>query len=83
MSDTTSENDGKLQITNVQLINEGVYRCRGENSVGSIQMDVRLKVRQPPTFSISPNNVTIRVGQEARFECQIDGEPSPTVRVFT
>lgn len=73
------EVQGNLRIPNVQLNDQGTYRCRGENTVGSIQMDVRLKVRQPPRFAVTPKNQTIRVGQEAKFECQMLGEPEPTV----
>ena len=71
--------DGSLKIPNVQLNDRGTYRCRGENSVGSTQMDVKLKVRQPPRFSIAPQNLTIQAGQEATFNCQMRGEPEPTV----
>ena len=64
---------GDLLIPNVALTDEGTYSCRGDNSVGSRQMDVQLRVRQPPRFEQKPKNQTIRVGQEAVFDCKMLG----------
>ena len=36
-------------------------------------------MRRPPVFTKTPRNLTIRVGQEAKLECQMSGEPEPTV----
>ena len=64
---------GDLVIPSVALSDEGTYSCRGTNEVGSRQMDVKLKVRQPPRFQRTPKNQTIRVGQEAIFDCEMLG----------
>ncbi|VDP67523.1 unnamed protein product [Echinostoma caproni] len=68
--------DGYLLLKNVQLSDAGVYVC---TAPGSIAADAVLTVETPPTFSRTPDDLTVMVGQTARFYCVTTGYPRPSI----
>ncbi|KAA0199792.1 Roundabout 1 [Fasciolopsis buskii] len=68
--------DGYLLLKNVQLSDAGVYVC---TAPGSIAADAVLTVETPPTFSRTPDDLTVVQGQTARFYCVTTGFPRPSI----
>ncbi|THD29001.1 hypothetical protein D915_000146 [Fasciola hepatica] len=68
--------DGYLLLKNVQPSDAGVYVC---TALGSIAADAMLTVETPPTFSRTPDDLTVMVSQTARFFCVTTGFPQPSI----
>ncbi|XP_051561849.1 contactin-4-like [Myxocyprinus asiaticus] len=69
---------GRLTISNISLIDSGMYQCLAENENGVIYASSELKVvASPPDFSKNPLRKTtlIQRGGEAIIECRPHASP--------
>ncbi|RUS70843.1 hypothetical protein EGW08_021396 [Elysia chlorotica] len=66
--------DDKLVIRNLVQVDEGNYTCRVFNEHGSLTHTYTLEIKQSiPHMPVveQPQNVTVRVGETARFVCRL------------
>ncbi|XP_057326352.1 protogenin-like isoform X2 [Microplitis mediator] len=70
-----------LELKNVSIFHAGTYLCSVENVVtGAMEIqNITVDVTVPPTFIKKPINQNCPNGRTARFECQADGVPTPTI----
>ncbi|XP_069842937.1 hemicentin-2 [Dendropsophus ebraccatus] len=71
-----------LQISRVQVSNEGAYSCVCSNEAGSSQRDYLLEVYALPVISGSshvPQQVTATRGSQITLDCIVSGKPSPSI----
>ncbi|KAF8570258.1 hypothetical protein P879_02813 [Paragonimus westermani] len=68
--------EGYLLLKNVQFSDAGIYICAAS---GSIAADAVLTVETPPTFSRTPDDLTVHEGQTAVFHCITTGYPKPSI----
>ncbi|KAJ8414982.1 hypothetical protein AAFF_G00025050 [Aldrovandia affinis] len=74
--------NGDLLFHSVQDKDRGIYFCRASNAhlfraVSSRK--VYLNVLAPPSVEIWPVVVTAALGSEVRFQCQVSGNPIPSI----
>ncbi|CAL8090976.1 unnamed protein product [Calicophoron daubneyi] len=69
-----------LRIENVQASDAGNYICEAKNTAGLVEAVAHLSVISPPSFLVTPNDLTIPEGGQASFDCLTSGSPPPTVR---
>ncbi|XP_075041291.1 hemicentin-2 [Mixophyes fleayi] len=71
-----------LQISKVQVSDEGTYTCVCSNEAGSSQRDYWLEVYAVPVIPGSsnvPTQVTSARGSHITLECAVSGKPTPSV----
>jgi receptor-type tyrosine-protein phosphatase zeta len=69
-----------LSIRNVTQIDQGIYQCAASNKHGSILANLILSVEaSKPSFTQSPSDTKIVVGQNANLTCDVYGAPKPKV----
>ncbi|KAG9473293.1 hypothetical protein GDO78_019504 [Eleutherodactylus coqui] len=71
-----------LQISRVQMSNEGAYSCVCSNEAGSSQRDYLLEVYTLPVITGSshvPRQMSVPRGSQITLECIISGKPTPSV----
>ncbi|XP_063792751.1 hemicentin-2 [Pseudophryne corroboree] len=71
-----------LQISKVQVSDEGKYTCVCSNEAGSSQRDYWLEVYAGPVITGSsnvPTQVTSTRGSQVTLECAVSGKPIPSV----
>ncbi|KAG5452467.1 Roundabout 3 [Clonorchis sinensis] len=68
--------EGYLLLKNVQPSDAGVYVC---TAPGGIAADAQLTVETPPTFSRTPDDLTVHEGDVAVFHCITNGYPKPSI----
>ncbi|XP_030634255.1 contactin-4 [Chanos chanos] len=69
---------GKLIISNIDLLDSGMYQCLARNEYGAIYASAELKVvASPPDFSKSPvkKSTLIQRGGEVMIECRPHASP--------
>lgn len=66
-------------IFRIQPSDEGEYLCQAKNPVGSIETSARLRVHSKPSFIKTPLDVSVEIGEVAKFECEGEGQPSPAI----
>uniref|UniRef100_A0A8C0BM43 Roundabout guidance receptor 2 n=1 Tax=Buteo japonicus TaxID=224669 RepID=A0A8C0BM43_9AVES len=72
---------GKLMISNTRKSDAGMYTCVGTNMVGERDSDpAELTVFERPTFLRRPINQVVLEDEAVDFRCQVQGDPTPTVR---
>ncbi|KAJ8347591.1 hypothetical protein SKAU_G00261800 [Synaphobranchus kaupii] len=72
---------GKLVISPAQKNDSGTYVCVASNTVGVRESRAaRLSVFARPVLSRKPLDLTVRVGETARFSCEVQGDPMPSVK---
>ncbi|XP_041357097.1 peroxidasin-like isoform X2 [Gigantopelta aegis] len=69
--------NGALSITNLQVEDRGLYRCRAANSVNAISASARVTVQVSPSFIVKPQDVLVLEGHTANFICTAEGDPTP------
>ncbi|CAH1247003.1 HMCN2 [Branchiostoma lanceolatum] len=71
---------GNLQVMGITKADQGVYLCRAENVLGSVEQGALLTVQSLPVFTVTPAVETIvHMGQVLLLHCQAIGDPLPTV----
>ncbi|XP_035671644.1 Down syndrome cell adhesion molecule-like protein 1 homolog isoform X1 [Branchiostoma floridae] len=71
---------GNLQVMGITNADEGVYLCRAENVLGSVEQGALLTVWSLPVFIVTPVVETIvHIGQDLQLHCQAIGDPSPRI----
>ncbi|XP_073415578.1 hemicentin-2 isoform X1 [Dendrobates tinctorius] len=71
-----------LQMSRVQVSNEGVYSCVCSNEAGSSQRDYLLEVYALPIIigsSQVPRQISATRGDPITLECVVSGKPPPSV----
>ncbi|XP_041894081.1 roundabout homolog 2 isoform X8 [Corvus kubaryi] len=72
---------GKLMISSTRKSDAGMYTCVGTNMVGERDSDpAELTVFERPTFLRRPINQVVLEEEAVDFRCQVQGDPTPTVR---
>ncbi|XP_071176932.1 peroxidasin-like isoform X1 [Mytilus edulis] len=71
--------NGDLHVNNVHTEDQGLYRCTGVNSAGSIGAAARISVHEPPKFLTEPSDVQVTGGSTATFRCEVSGTPTPRI----
>ncbi|KAJ8380348.1 hypothetical protein SKAU_G00011260 [Synaphobranchus kaupii] len=74
--------NGDLIFHSVQDKDRGIYFCRASNvhlSKAVSSRKVYLNVLDPPSLQIWPVMVTAPLGSEVRFQCQVSGNPLPSI----
>lgn len=64
-----------LTIKNALKSDMGMYECEAKNKYGNIKNATRLIVRDPTQIQTSPQDKTVNVEDEARFECSAITDP--------
>lgn len=71
---------GVLRINRVTGSEEGQYRCRAQNEVGSTESIATLIVQEVPSIQLQPSgSVTMQVGTKLSISCNVRGDPTPTI----
>lgn len=60
---------GSLILRGVEPHDSGVYVCVANSTVGSVSMEVELRIRRPLTAHIVPPSLQVDSGQVAEFSC--------------
>ncbi|KAJ7996920.1 hypothetical protein DPEC_G00223500 [Dallia pectoralis] len=76
-----TELNGKLIIAPAQKNDSGVYICVASNPIGVRESRAaRLSVLAKPVFVLKPQDVSVEIGESARFSCEAKGDPKPAVK---
>ena len=79
-SNTEVLSGGVLRITRVTGGEEGEYKCRAENSAGSVEATASLTIHESPSIQMTPRgSVTVKVGSPLTIRCAVTGDPPPSV----
>ena len=71
---------GVLRINRVTGKEQGGYKCRAQNEVGSTEAIATLVVQEVPTITLQPQgSVTMQVGTKLSISCSARGDPPPSV----
>ena len=74
----------EILFKDAQLSDTDEYRCSASNIHGDVWCDVTLTVKEPaqtaPQFTKQLQSQSVKQGEKAVLECQVTGEPQPTVR---
>ncbi|XP_073259129.1 hemicentin-1-like [Porites lutea] len=74
-----SAGNKQLNITNVNRVDSGEYRCVANNSVGAVNSSAAfLIVQYQPEISEHPQNQIVLEGLNVSFLCNASGNPTPT-----
>lgn len=69
-----------LHLRNIQERDVGNFQCIITNKFGSAYTHkANITIHEYPEFIKTPNNVTVKVGTTARFNCSAKGEPKPKI----
>uniref|UniRef100_A0A8B9K6F5 Roundabout, axon guidance receptor, homolog 3 (Drosophila) n=1 Tax=Astyanax mexicanus TaxID=7994 RepID=A0A8B9K6F5_ASTMX len=72
---------GKLMISNTRKSDAGMYVCVGTNMVGEKDSDpAELVVFERPMFVRRPVNQVVLADDTVDFQCEVQGDPAPTIR---
>ncbi|XP_030386436.1 Down syndrome cell adhesion molecule-like protein Dscam2 isoform X2 [Scaptodrosophila lebanonensis] len=66
-----------LAIEAVTGEDSGVYKCTASNVGGEASAELRLTVATPIQVEISPNVLSVHMGGQAEFRCQVTSNGSP------
>uniref|UniRef100_A0ABM0MKZ6 Hemicentin-1-like n=1 Tax=Saccoglossus kowalevskii TaxID=10224 RepID=A0ABM0MKZ6_SACKO len=70
---------GDLRIHNIEKTQDGIYVCRAENTMGSIQHAVYIIILVAPTFMLRPLDLIVDLGSTVMINCTADGFPAPVL----
>lgn len=73
---------GSLHIKDIKAPDAGTYQCRAENAEDSTDAAAVLEVMRPPTFIKTPANTVAVEKGDIELECEVAGEPEPTVQWY-
>ncbi|XP_042876868.1 titin-like isoform X4 [Penaeus japonicus] len=76
-----------LRFEEVFMEDQAEYSCKATNDLGEDITKARMSVAavelsERPKFTMPLSNVMARAGQKFKLECQVTGNPSPTVTWF-
>ncbi|TNN01716.1 hypothetical protein fugu_011098 [Takifugu bimaculatus] len=72
---------GKLMISHARKSDAGMYVCVGKNMVGERDSDpAELVVYERPVLVRRPVNQVVMEDDTVDFQCEVHGDPAPTVR---
>nr|XP_027227569.1 titin-like isoform X2 [Penaeus vannamei] len=76
-----------LRFEEVFVEDQAEYQCRASNDLGEDITKARLTVTavelsERPKFTMLLSNVMARAGQKFKLECQVTGNPTPTITWF-
>ena len=78
-----SDNEAfSLNFKETQLDDEGEYKCVARNEFGSVSSQAELLVNEAgakPEFKEKMKNVSVQVGEKAKFDVLVTGSPPPEV----
>ncbi|EGT58022.1 hypothetical protein CAEBREN_29713 [Caenorhabditis brenneri] len=74
-----SANDRTINITNIELDDEGLYYCSVTNEAGTSEKHFRLTVLESPYFTDTQKVYSIPSGQSLTIDCAAIGTPTPTI----
>ncbi|KAL9965962.1 hypothetical protein ACROYT_G029836 [Oculina patagonica] len=73
------DSSGALILKNVKPEDDGVYSCRAENFLGSVNESAKLTVQFAPRVSMSSNRFISQEDQTITIACSATGQPQPTI----
>ena len=74
-----------LAFSEVELDDEGDYKCIAQNELGSASCTAELLVNEAackPEFSEPLKDIQVAAGDEGRFDVRVSGSPNPSVEWF-
>ena len=74
-----------LVFSEVELDDEGDYKCVAQNELGSASCAAELLVNEAdvkPEFTEPMKDIEVAVGDEGRFDVRVSGVPKPSVQWF-
>ncbi|KAF1746889.1 hypothetical protein GCK72_023347 [Caenorhabditis remanei] len=74
-----STTDKTMNVTNIQLSDDGLYICTVENDAGPTSKSFKISVIEPPRFLDLQEKYPIIVGNRMAIDCSAIGTPKPTV----
>lgn len=63
-----------MTVNRATVSNTGLYICDAINKYGGERDNVTIKVLPAPKVHVVPENLTLREGEEAIFECLVEGD---------
>uniref|UniRef100_A0A803J1Z5 Neural cell adhesion molecule L1-like protein n=1 Tax=Xenopus tropicalis TaxID=8364 RepID=A0A803J1Z5_XENTR len=74
------QSHGKLlKMKDISEEDEGIYRCKAENSWGSVDHGFHVWVEGPPRWREEPRDRAVSVGASAVLHCSAMGKPEPEI----
>ncbi|XP_015126574.1 Down syndrome cell adhesion molecule-like protein Dscam2 isoform X1 [Diachasma alloeum] len=70
---------GVLIIQSARIEDAGRYVCHVNNTAGSERVELEVSVISGLSIHLAPQQVTIDIGKDAKFQCAITGLPTPTI----
>uniref|UniRef100_A0A7E4UTJ4 Hemicentin-1 n=1 Tax=Panagrellus redivivus TaxID=6233 RepID=A0A7E4UTJ4_PANRE len=67
-----------IEITNIALVDHGIYRCLAENAAGNDTLDYKVEVDQKPSI-VNSGTFQTHEGKVATLTCNVTGEPAPKI----
>ncbi|XP_076093735.1 hemicentin-1-like isoform X1 [Mytilus galloprovincialis] len=69
-----------LTISRVKTSDKAIYECVANNEAGETTKVITVRVHTPPTIaSGDPSKLTVTKGVSVNLNCEMEGEPMPTV----
>jgi len=75
----SEKNKYSLQITSLELSNQGVYLCKASNPLGTATFTTELRVVTKPSFVKTFEPVSAAVDEAVYLECQVDEDTGVSV----
>ncbi|XP_063687572.1 uncharacterized protein LOC134820861 isoform X3 [Bolinopsis microptera] len=70
---------GGLLLAPANIHDSGTYQCVAQNSRESISIEATVFVKRPIEFTLEPEDVTVKSGQEVRLSVNVIGHPEPVI----
>ncbi|XP_044016307.1 Down syndrome cell adhesion molecule-like protein Dscam2 isoform X2 [Aphidius gifuensis] len=70
---------GVLVIQSARNEDSGRYVCHVNNTAGSERIELEVTIISSLSIHLSPQQVTIDLGKDAKFQCAVTGQPTPLI----
>ncbi|KAI6172894.1 EGF-like domain-containing protein [Aphelenchoides besseyi] len=77
---TVEGRQGRLQLDDTSLKDEGIYECTVTTPVGNAQRTTQLFVGVPPKISDTQRKIIVKRGERAKVSCEAVGIPPPQLQ---